>query len=258
MGTPQPTMAATQILVALCVVGSAVAAPQLSLGRSRSVGSSAGTNINENQVVTSVITSLTPSISKAVEEALAAVAAAERAAAEEAAAEQAAAEQAAAAAAAAAEAERIEAQRRAAQAEAGRQRALRLVLLHRCHWSIGHCRLHRRCERLCRDAIQGGRKSHHESCSCLGWTSCWPRGSKWSCCRGQGSHIFQLKVRFELWIQELLCHHLKLQPERPDCPDPCSSHSSDQLCCCCRSRMKQSRPMMITMILPNGLSYRLS
>merc|ERR1712117_124601 len=87
MGTPQPTMAATQILVALCVVGSAVAAPQLSLGRSRSVGSSAGTNINENQVVTSVITSLTPSISKAVEEALAAVAAAERAAAERAAAE---------------------------------------------------------------------------------------------------------------------------------------------------------------------------
>merc|ERR1711909_230261 len=95
MGTPQPTMAATQILVALCVVGSAVAAPQISLGRSRS----AGTNINENQVVTSVITSLTPSISKAVEEALAAAAAAEQAAAEQAAAEQAAAEQAAAAAA---------------------------------------------------------------------------------------------------------------------------------------------------------------
>merc|ERR1712141_632047 len=118
MGTPQPTMAATQILVALCVVGSAVAAPQLSLGRSRSVGSSAGTNINENQVVTSVITSLTPSISKAVEEALAAVAAAERAAAEQAAAEQ------AAAAAAAAEAERIEAQRRAAQAEAARQQQI--------------------------------------------------------------------------------------------------------------------------------------
>merc|ERR1711981_810056 len=86
MGTPQPTMAATQILVALCVVGSAVAAPQLSLGRSRS----AGTNINENQVVTSVITSLTPSISRAVEEALAAVAAAEQAAAEKAAAGQAA------------------------------------------------------------------------------------------------------------------------------------------------------------------------
>merc|ERR1739846_111569 len=113
MGTPQPTMAATQILVALCVVGSAVAAPQLSLGRSRSVG----TNINENQVVTSVISSLTPSISRAVEEALAAVAAAEQAAAEKAAAEQAAAEQ-AAAAAAAAEAERIEAERRAAEAEA--------------------------------------------------------------------------------------------------------------------------------------------
>merc|ERR1712212_1044197 len=124
MGTAPPTtMAATQILVALCVVGSAVAAPQLSLGRSRSVVSSAGTNINENQVVTSVITSLTPSISKAVEEALAAVAAAERAAAEQAAAEQAAAEQ-AAAEQAAAEAERIEAQRRAAQAEAARQQQI--------------------------------------------------------------------------------------------------------------------------------------
>merc|ERR1712076_217305 len=76
--TPAPptTMAVSQILVALCVVGSAVAAPQL--GRSRSVVSSAGTNINENQVVTSVITSLTPSISKAVEEALAAEAEAAR------------------------------------------------------------------------------------------------------------------------------------------------------------------------------------
>merc|ERR1712172_190621 len=115
MGTPQPTMAATQILVALCVVGSAVAAPQLSLGRSRSVS----TNINENQVVTSVISSLTPSISRAVEEALAAVAAAEQAAAEKAAAEQ-----------AAAEAERIEAERRAAaaaaaaEAEAARQQQI--------------------------------------------------------------------------------------------------------------------------------------
>ena len=44
------TFIPAQILVALCVVGSAVAAPQLSLGRSRSVVSSAGTNINENQV----------------------------------------------------------------------------------------------------------------------------------------------------------------------------------------------------------------
>merc|ERR1712179_746156 len=111
MGTPQPTMAATQILVALCVVGSAVAAPQISLGRSRS----AGTNINENQVVTSVITSLTPSISKAVEEALAAAAAAEQAAAEQAAAEE--------AAAAAAEAERIKAAQ-AAQAEAARRQQI--------------------------------------------------------------------------------------------------------------------------------------
>merc|ERR1712055_191825 len=103
MGTAPPTtMAATQILVALCVVGSAVAAPQLSLGRSRSVVSSAGTNINENQVVTSVITSLTPSISRAVEEALAAVAAAEQAAAEKAAAEAARQQQIAAANAAAA------------------------------------------------------------------------------------------------------------------------------------------------------------
>merc|ERR1712080_201297 len=113
MGTPQPTMAATQILVALCVVGSGVAAPQISLGRSRS----AGTNINENQVVTSVITSLTPSISKAVEEALAAAAAAEQAAAEQAAAE------AEAAAAAAAEAERIKAGQ-AAQAEAARRQLI--------------------------------------------------------------------------------------------------------------------------------------
>merc|ERR1712025_332903 len=111
MGTPQPTMAATQILVALCVVGSAVAAPQISLGRSRS----AGTNINENQVVTSVITSLTPSISKAVEESLAAAAAAEQAAAEQAAAEE--------AAAAAAEAERIKAAQ-AAQAEAARRQQI--------------------------------------------------------------------------------------------------------------------------------------
>merc|ERR1712018_266059 len=73
MGTPAPptTMAANQILVALCVVGYAVAAPQLSLGRTRSVVSSSGANVNENQVVTSVITSLAPSIAKAVEEALA-------------------------------------------------------------------------------------------------------------------------------------------------------------------------------------------
>merc|ERR1711894_462428 len=114
MGTPQPTMAATQILVALCVAGSAVAAPQLSLGRSRSVG----TNINENQVVTSVISSLTPSISRAVEEALAAVAAAEQAAAEKAAAEQAAAEQAAAEQAEAARQQQIAAANAAAAAAA--------------------------------------------------------------------------------------------------------------------------------------------
>merc|ERR1712051_453253 len=115
MGTPAPptTMAVSQILVALCVVGSAVAAPQL--GRSRSVVSSVGANVNENQVVTSVITSLTPSISRAVEEALAQIAAAEAAAAEAAAAE------------AAAEAARIEAERiAAAEAEAARIEAARI------------------------------------------------------------------------------------------------------------------------------------
>merc|ERR1711936_401 len=114
--TPAPptTMAVSQILVALCVVGSAVAAPQL--GRSRSVVSSVGANVNENQVVTSVITSLTPSISRAVEEALAQIAAAEAAAAEAAAAE-----------AAAAEAARIEAERiAAAEAEAARIEAARI------------------------------------------------------------------------------------------------------------------------------------
>merc|ERR1712107_636878 len=108
MGTPAPptTMAANQILVALCVVGYAVAAPQLSLGRSRSVVSSSAANVNENQVVTSVITSLTPSIAKAVEEALAQAAAAEQAAA-------------AAAEAEAARLAQIEAERRAAaEAEA--------------------------------------------------------------------------------------------------------------------------------------------
>merc|ERR1712066_1104319 len=89
MGTPAPptAMAANQILVALRVVGYAVAAPQLSLGRSRSVVSSSAANVNENQVVSSVITSLTPSIAKAVEEALAQAATAEQAAAAEAAAE---------------------------------------------------------------------------------------------------------------------------------------------------------------------------
>merc|ERR1712038_1421430 len=108
MGTPAPptTMAANQILVALCVVGYAVAAPQLSLGRARSVVSSSGANVNENQVVTGVITSLTPSIAKAVEEALAQAAAAEAAAA-------------AAAEAEAARLAQIEAERRAAaEAEA--------------------------------------------------------------------------------------------------------------------------------------------
>merc|ERR1711981_313050 len=108
--TPAPptTMAVSQILVALCVVGSAVAAPQL--GRSRSVVSSVGANVNENQVVTSVITSLTPSISRAVEEALAQIAAAE-----------------AAAEAAAAEAEAEAARIEAARIEAARIEAERIA-----------------------------------------------------------------------------------------------------------------------------------
>merc|ERR1712203_964175 len=311
MGTPQPTMAATQILVALCVVGSAVAAPQISLGRSRS----AGTNINENQVVTSVITSLTPSISKAVEEALAAAAAAEQAAAEQAAAEQAAAEE---AAAAAAEAERIKAAQ-AAQAEAARRQQIAAANaaaaaaaaeknafdsqvsadlgpmvnpVYNFEYKVADDEEKTYISRngegdgnelsgsysfidatgaLVTVDYTAGVNGYAEtrskeagkvtkSCSCLGWTSCWRRGTKWSCFRGQGSHIFQLKVWFELWIQELLCHQLKLQlqPERPDCPDPCSSHSSDQLCCCCGSCLKHSRPLIITTILPDGLSYRLS
>merc|ERR1712223_1530842 len=116
--TPAPptTMAVSQILVALCVVGSAVAAPQL--GRPRSVVSSVGANVNENQVVTSVITSLTPSISRAVEEALAQIAAAEAAAAARIEAERIAAAEAAAAEAARIEAERIAAANAAAAAAA--------------------------------------------------------------------------------------------------------------------------------------------
>merc|ERR1711894_676020 len=303
MGTPQPTMAATQILVALCVVGSAVAAPQISLGRSRS----AGTNINENQVVTSVITSLTPSISKAVEEALAAAAAAEQAAAEQAAAEQAAAEE---AAAAAAEAERIKAAQ-AAQAEAARRQQIAAANaaaaaaaaeknafdsqvsadlgpmvdpVYNFEYKVADDQektyISRNEERdgnelsgsysfidatgaLVTVDYTAGVNGYAEtrskeagkvtkSCSCLGRTSGWPRGGKWSCCSGQGIHVFQLKVWFklriqeqllchQLWDQKLLCHQLKLklEPERPDCQDPRSSHSSDQLCRCCGSCLNQ-------------------
>merc|ERR1711971_945716 len=303
MGTPQPTMAATQILVALCVVGSAVAAPQISLGRSRS----AGTNINENQVVTSVITSLTPSISKAVEEALAAAAAAEQAAAEQAAAEQ-----------AAAEAERIKAAQ-AAQAEAARRQQIAAANaaaaaaaaeknafdsqvsadlgpmvnpVYNFEYKVADDEestyISRNEERDSNElsgsysfidatgalvtvdytaGVNGYAETRSKEAGKVtmkavpAWDGPrWPRGAKWSYFRGKGSHILQLKVRFELWIQELLCHQLQLQlqPERPDCPDPCGSHSSDQLCCCCRSCLKRSKPLKITTILPDGLSYRLS
>merc|ERR1711862_980936 len=296
MGTPQPTMAATQILVALCVVGSAVAAPQISLGRSRS----AGTNINENQVVTSVITSLTPSISKAVEEALAAAAAAEQAAAEQAAAEE--------AAAAAAEAERIKAAQ-AAQAEAARRQQIAAANaaaaaaaaeknafdsqvsadlgpmvnpVYNFEYKVAddeeRTYISRNEERdgnelsgsysfidatgaLVTVDYTAGVNGYAETRSkeagkvtmkaVPAWDGPgWPRGGKWSCCRGQGIHLFQLKVWFKLWIQEqllchqlwdqkLLCHQLKLEPERPDCQDPRGSHSSDQLCCCRGSCLNQ-------------------
>merc|ERR1711894_249786 len=290
MGTPQPTMAATQILVALCVAGSAVAAPQLSLGRSRSVG----TNINENQVVTSVISSLTPSISRAVEEALAAVAAAEQAAAEKAAAEQAAAEQAAAEQAEAARQQQIAAANAAAAAAAAEKNSFDSQVsadlgpfvdpVYNFEYKVADDEektyISRNEERdgnelsgsysfidatgaLVTVDYTAGVNGYAEtrskeagkvtkSCSCLGRTSGWPRGGKWSCCRGQGIHIFQLEVWFELWIQEqllshqlwdqrLLCHQLKLklEPERPDCQDPRSSHSSDQLCRCCGSCLNQ-------------------
>merc|ERR1711899_722394 len=58
------------------------------------------------------------------------------------------------------------------------------------------------------------------------------RGSKRSCCRGEGINIFQLKVWFQRWLQDFLYHQLELQPqpERPNRPDPCRSHPADQLC----------------------------
>jgi len=66
--TPASNMATQQMFLALCVVGVAVAAPQLTLGLGRSSSSS-----SEQEVVSNVITALGPEISKAVEEALASI-----------------------------------------------------------------------------------------------------------------------------------------------------------------------------------------
>jgi len=89
-------MTTSKAVLALCLVGVAVAAPQLRLGGLRSVSS---VSSNQDEVVTNVVSALTPSIAAAVEQALAAQAAAEAA--------------------------RVEAERRAAEAEAARLEAER-------------------------------------------------------------------------------------------------------------------------------------
>merc|ERR1712037_955917 len=101
MGRPAEeteTMTTSKAVLALCLVGVAVAAPQLRLGGLRSV-SSVSSVTNQDEVVTNVVSALTPSIAAAVEQALAAQAAAEAA--------------------------RVEAERRAAEAEAARLEAER-------------------------------------------------------------------------------------------------------------------------------------
>merc|ERR1711971_30331 len=101
MGRPAEeteTMTTSKAVLALCLVGVAVAAPQLRLGGLRSV-SSVSSVTNQDEVVTNVVSALTPSIAAAVEQALAAQAAAEAA--------------------------RVEAEKRAAEAEAARLEAER-------------------------------------------------------------------------------------------------------------------------------------
>merc|ERR1711934_235863 len=101
MGRPAEeteTMTTSKAVLALCLVGVAVAAPQLRLGGLRSV-SSVSSITNQDEVVTNVVSALTPSIAAAVEQALAAQAAAGAA--------------------------RVEAERRAAEAEAARLEAER-------------------------------------------------------------------------------------------------------------------------------------
>merc|ERR1711990_475924 len=82
MGRPAEeteTMTTSKAVLALCLVGVAVAAPQLRLGGLRSV-SSVSSVTNQDEVVTNVVSALTPSIAAAVEQALAAAAAAAAAA----------------------------------------------------------------------------------------------------------------------------------------------------------------------------------
>merc|ERR1712037_261017 len=82
MGRPAEeteTMTTSKAVLALCLVGVAVAAPQLRLGGLRSV-SSVSSVTNQDEVVTNVVSALTPSIAAAVEQALTAQAAAEAAA----------------------------------------------------------------------------------------------------------------------------------------------------------------------------------
>merc|ERR1712037_926080 len=81
MGRPAEeteTMTTSKAVLALCLVGVAVAAPQLRLGGLGSV-SSVSSVTNQDEVVTNVVSALTPSIAAAVEQALAAQAAAEAA-----------------------------------------------------------------------------------------------------------------------------------------------------------------------------------
>merc|ERR1719352_766118 len=70
-------MTTSKAVLALCLVGAAVAAPQF--GGLRSV-SSVSSVTNQDEVVTNVVSALTPSIAAAVEQALAAQAAAAHAA----------------------------------------------------------------------------------------------------------------------------------------------------------------------------------
>merc|ERR1712066_748066 len=67
-------MVAAQVILALCVAGVAVAAPQLDFGGLRSVTTTrevASANVDEAQVVSNVVSALQPSIAKAVAVALA-------------------------------------------------------------------------------------------------------------------------------------------------------------------------------------------
>ena len=77
-------------------------------------------------------------------------------------------------------------------------------------------------------------KKYKSQClASLGWTSRRSRGSKRSGRGGQDLNLIELKVRFQLRIEDILGHHLHLEqrePERPDRPDPRRPHPSDQLC----------------------------